>query len=58
VPLGLAAIGLAAVTVGAVRAIVDDPSFLSLLRLVIEAIATGYLAVATWRVATSGQLDR
>lgn len=51
VPLALLTLGLALVTWGAVVAFAADPDFMSALRLVIEAIATGVVGVAAWRVA-------
>jgi hypothetical protein len=50
-PLALLTLGLGVVTWGAVRAVADDPSFVQVLRLVIEAIATGFLAWSTVTVA-------
>lgn len=49
-PLAVLTVGLAVVTWGAVGAMAAEPSFLGLLRLVIEGIATGFLAWTTWRV--------
>lgn len=50
-PVGVLTAGLAVVTWGAVGAFLADPGFVQGLRLVIEALATGLLAVATWRLA-------
>jgi hypothetical protein len=57
VPLAALTIGLGVVTWGALRAVADDPSFVQLLRLVIEGIATAFLGWATWRVARGGAVS-